>query len=240
LSGASPLLASTSAEVQDAFRNFEAAVANVEDLDFDWFAIVDLVDAASNDDLDACRKYRRQLREVAARVQAPLLVTYTCLCEGHALLIEQPVPDYRAAMVYYERAVAESRSAGDPNTEGISLRAVGMAATGLGRDDALSRCHDALAVLYENRLWQKIWQVLDSVVLALTRAERCAEAALILGHLQAHMPPCGMEEELRFRVTAAEQIHSAGDFSEALARGADMSPDEIVATALASCESSHH
>ena len=42
-----------------------------------------------------------------------------------------------------------------------------MASTGLGAPDALTRCHVALDALFEIRHWQKIWQTLESVALAL-------------------------------------------------------------------------
>jgi predicted ATPase/class 3 adenylate cyclase len=237
LSGASPLLSKTSDEVRDAFRHLEA-VANIADLDTDWFALIDLVDAAANVGPIEFHKYLRQLSEVAARVQAPLLVTYTCLYEGNALLVGQSIPDYEAATAYYQRAANAARASSDVQTEAMALRAVALTTTGLGRDDALDRCREALCALYECRLWQKIWQVLDSVVLALARTGRTEEAALILGHLGAHIPSCGMEDDLRFRATASEMIHAAGDFSNALARGAQLSAEEIVAVALASCASS--
>jgi hypothetical protein len=38
-----------------------------------------------------------------------------------------------------------------------------MASVGLGAPDALTRCHDALAALFEARYWQKAWQALESV-----------------------------------------------------------------------------
>ena len=234
LCGASPLHSQTSPENRLRFQHLEAAVAMVPDLDSNWRLLLELVDVSFIDEL-AFTKYLRQLSEVAARVRAPQLVSFSYLYEGHALLAHNSAPDYATAMQYYERALSAARATSYLDTEAVALRAVAMAATGLGRVDALARCHDALAALYEIRYWQKIWQVLDSVVLALAKADRAAEAALILGHLQAHMPPCGMEDGLGFREAASDLITAAGDFTDALTRGARLTADEVVNTAMEYC-----
>ncbi len=235
LCGSSPILSLTAPEFRLRYQHLEAAVAKVPDLDSDWRPLLDLVDASMGDE-HAFAKYQRQLSQIAARVGAPQLVIYACLYEGHALLVHTSRPDYAAAMECYERAVSAARESGHVNTEAISLRAVAMAATGLGRDDARARCHDALAALHESRYWQKIWQLLNSVVLALAKAHRPAEAALILGHLQAHMPPCGIEDTLGFRDAASDLIIASGDFSDSLSRGARLTADEIVVRALENCD----
>jgi hypothetical protein len=150
-------------------------------------------------------------------------------------MLLRSVPDHMAAAACYERALAVSRSADDVGAAASSLRALALVATDSRRADALACCRDALDALCEIRYWQKLWQVLDSVVLNLARAGRSEQAALILGHLQAHMPACGMEETLGFRVAAAESIAAAGDYTSALARGAQLDADEIVAAALDYC-----
>jgi predicted ATPase/class 3 adenylate cyclase len=235
LCGASPLRSKTSREAQNAFQHLQAAVANIPDLDVDWYPLANLVDAALGIDPTAAKAYRQRLTDVASRVKAPQLICHAALFEGHALLGDPVVPDYAAALEHYERALNESRAANDGYVEAIALRAVAMVATGLQRGDALARCHDALDALYEVRLWQKIWQVLDSVVLALARTGRTEEAALVLGHLQAHVPACGMEDILRFRSDTVALINGASDHTAALIRGAQLTADEIVAKALEYC-----
>ena len=89
--------------------------------------------------------------------------------------------------------------------------------------------------LFEIRHWQKTWQTLESVTLALARAGRTEHAAVILGHLDAHSPGFGLEHELHFRDRARELVEADGGHDAAKLRGAQMSADELVTYALAYC-----
>jgi len=92
--------------------------------------------------------------------------------------------------------------------------------------------------LYEIRYWQKTWQTLESVTLALANAGRIDYAAVVLGHLDAHSPGLGLEHALNFRDQARELIDAGGGYPAAAARGARMSPDELVTLALSYCSDS--
>ena len=121
------------------------------------------------------------------------------------------------------------------STSAIALRCLAMASTGLGAPDALARCHDALESLFEMRHWQKIWQTLESVTLALARAGRTNDAAVILGHLDAHSPGFGLEHGLQFRDKARELVEADGGHASAKRYGACLSADELVAKAIDYC-----
>jgi hypothetical protein len=175
---------------------------------------------------------------MAARVQSPRLTTYAYQYEGHACLTETP-PDFAGAIAAYERMAEVSQDTGDPQSQAIALRCHAMGSTGLGTADALVRCHDALEALFEVRYWQKIWQTLESVTLALARSGRVERAAVILGHLDNFHPPFGLEHGLHFRETARELIDADGGHAAAKLRGARMSADELVTTALQYCGDSH-
>ena len=110
-----------------------------------------------------------------------------------------------------------------------------MASTGLGAADALVRCHDALDILFEIRYWQKTWQTLESVALALANAGRTEHAAVILGHAEAHSPDFGLENSLHFRDRVRELVEADGGHTAAKQRGAQMSAEELVMNALAYC-----
>ena len=70
--------------------------------------------------------------------------------------------------------------------------------------------------LYEVRYWQKIWQTLESVTLALASSGRVEHAAVILGHLDNfHSPGFGLEHSLRFRDMARELIEADGGHAAA-------------------------
>ena len=114
-----------------------------------------------------------------------------------------------------------------------------MGSTGIGASDALARCHDALESLFELRYWQKIWQTLESVTLALASSAALERAAVIVGHLDNfHSPGFGLEHSLHFRDMARELIEADGGHAAARLRGARMSADELVTTALQYCSDS--
>jgi hypothetical protein len=168
---------------------------------------------------------------MAARVHSPRLTTFARQYEGHAYLSASP-PDFAAAITAYQRITEVDH---DRQFQAIALRCLAMASTGLGTSDALARCHAALDVLFEIRYWQKIWQTLESVTLALATAGRTDRAAVVLGHLDAHSPGLGLEHARHFRDRARELIEADGDHTEARDRGAWMSAEELVMTALAYC-----
>ena len=112
LFGASPLVSATSTAARDAFQCFQAAVANVADLDSDWWPLVNLVDAALAVEPLAFDRYRQRLSAVAARVQAPQLVTYALLYEGHAYYSTHRRPTARRRGLL-QHAVKVAAAAGD-------------------------------------------------------------------------------------------------------------------------------
>jgi predicted ATPase/class 3 adenylate cyclase len=229
--GATAVVAARSPEAVNAFRHQAAAVANSADPDRTWFGLTNLVDASMNADPTATPGLRQQLSEMAARVQCPRLTISAYQFEGHACVDESP-PDFAAAVPFYERITDLARATGDLQFQAIALRCVAMAFTGLGAPEGLARCHDALDVLYELRYWQKTWQTLESVTLALATAGRTEHAAVILGHLDAHSPGLGLEHALHFRGRARVLVEADGSHSAARLRGERMSADELVITAL--------
>ena len=122
--------------------------------------------------------------------------------DGHACLLELRRPTSPQRFTAYEHFAAIARATGDVHNLGIARRCLAIASTGLGAPDALTRCHDALEILFEIRHWPKIWQVLESTSLALATAGRTEHAAVILGHLDAHSPGFGLEHVLHFRALA--------------------------------------
>jgi hypothetical protein len=150
-------------------------------------------------------------------------------------LLQASPPDFAAAFTAYEQVAEIARATGDHHSIGIDLRCLAMAATGRDAPDALVRCHDALHQLFAVRHWQKIWQTLESVSLALARAGRTEEAAVILGCLDARSPGYGMEHGLGFRDQARQLIDADGGHEAAKRHGASMSADELVAEALDYC-----
>ena len=230
-------VASKSQEPLAAFQHQFAAVANTPDPDLHWFALINLLDASMNADPSTTLALRQRVSEIADRVRAPRLMIYSHQYAGHTCLIMTP-PDFAGANTSYARMAEIALGTGDVQSQAVALRCVAMTSTGLGAPDALARCHDALALGYEIRYWQKNMQTLESVTLALASAGRIEQAAVILGHLDAHSPGLGVEHNLRFRDRARELVEADGDHAAAKARGAMMSPDELVTAALAYCSAS--
>jgi hypothetical protein len=231
-SGASPAVIPGSPEARAAFQHQLAAVANTPDLDLNWWALVCVLDSSYQADPGVTRALRRQLSEMATRVQSPRLTMFTHQYEGYSCLGASP-PDFAAAISAYELMAEIARGTGDPQSLAIALRCIAMATTGLGAPDALALCRDALDALFEIRHWPKIWQSLESITLALAMAGRTEHAALILGHLDAHSPGFGFEHDLHFRDRARELVEADGGHHAAKLRGARMSADELVTNALA-------
>jgi predicted ATPase/class 3 adenylate cyclase len=227
-------VASKSPEALAAFRHQAAAVANTPDLDRNWLALVKLTDASLNADPAATPALRQQLDDTAARVRSPRLTTFAQQYEGHACMLASP-PDFEGAINAYERVADIAGATGDLQTLGIALRCIAMASSGLGVPEALARCHDALETLFEIRYWQKTWQTLESVTYALANGGRTEQAAVILGRLDAHSVGFGIEHELHFRDRARDLVDANGGHAAARHRGALMTPEELVATALEYC-----
>ncbi len=232
--GASPLVLQNSPASLDAFQHMQAAFAHIDDVDTDWGPLVILVDASMHADAAATHRYLQQFQAVAARVRAPTLLILSVVNEGHALLQRAVygTSDYAAVRVHYERALVMAQAASHTQFETQAMRAIALTATGSGADDALARCRDALDALYEVRYWQKLWQVLESVTLALAKCGRTADAAIVLGHLDAHMPGYGLENGLGFRDLARALILADGGHTPAIERGARLSAEELVIAAL--------
>jgi hypothetical protein len=90
--GASAANVPGSPETLAAVQHHVAAVANIPDLDVDWFALVGLVDGSAQCDPASAPALRQQLGDIAARVQCPALTMFTCQFEANACLDASP-PD---------------------------------------------------------------------------------------------------------------------------------------------------
>jgi len=128
--------------------------------------------------------------------------------------------------------LALAREVDDLEIEMLSLRCRAISATGAERPDAIESCTEALTILYEQRYWQKLWQAMESTALSLGRSGRTIEAATLLGHLDAHRVPAGMEEGLGFRTAARALVPEDAEHRAAAVDGAAMSADEIVVATL--------
>jgi predicted ATPase len=234
--GPSSLVDKHDPEVTQGYLNMRAAVAALTDPAREWPAVMNLVDTIVWLHPPSAREVLDELTALSGRIRAPRLACVVLLFEGNLRLHFDGDAAMPLVGELYTEAAAIARSAEDAQLEASALRSVAITATGLGRGDALERCHDALRLLYDMRYWQKLWQVMDSVALALVKAGRMSQAATVLGHLDAHVESFGMEHVLGFRQLAKERLDlDAGERSFAERTGAEMSPDEFVRTVLDWC-----
>ena len=94
-------------------------------------------------------------------------------------------------------------------------------------------CHEALISAYNARHWRRIWQLFESVGLALAESGQLEEAAVVVGNLEAHHPPFGIEYNLGFRTRTLDIIHNHPSTDTWMAQGAAMDRHQIVEFALA-------
>ncbi len=236
LTGASSITMAFTPDVVAAFHSQRRAVENVESLDENWTPLMYLIDGAMNAEPEATPELMRRMNEIAERVRAPSLIAFCRLMDGHELVWPPPeVTAFVKARAHYERALDVARDAADIMFETQSLRAIALAAVGSNAPDALETCREAIEMLYEIRYWQKLWQALESTTLGLAQAGLTAEAAIVLGHLDAHVIAVGLEEPLLYRDRARALIDAAGGYAEQREHGARLTRDEVVSAAIAAC-----
>lgn len=98
---------------------------------------------------------------------------------------------------------------------------------------AMPACEKALVGAYDVRYWYRIWQLFESVALALVEAGRFEAAAVVVGNLEAHHPPFGMEDDLGFRTRTLDIVRTDSHADAWMERGAAMNRCQIVEFALA-------
>ena len=210
------------------------AVERIDDLERNWLALADLVSVGMgevesprfNEDLD-------RLRRLASRVKAPALMIMTELISAHVEVLATP-PDLASAHRRYSAGLELALATSDIRSQGWASRGVATTATALQRPDALTMCHEALLALADMRYWQKVWQTLDTTIIALLDSGRTREATTILGYLETQPPNIGLENWLGFRRSAIERTNRVPEASAWMQQGSEFTRDGIVDYALAS------
>jgi hypothetical protein len=225
----------TDDDLGDARLEHLLRMAPTLDLDRDWWVLITLADQAI-DESTPHMDYVARLVEIADRVRAPMLLVEADLARSRRLLEGRP-PDLEGTLLLARRALETARRAGDLVAEGESLRTIAIAVTAMGRGDELDACHEAVAHLYPIRYWFRLWHAMESASLALASNRQLQAAATIVGHLEAHHPPYGVERWLDFRARTLQTIRSTAN-AEAevavwMAQGAAADRNHIVHLALA-------
>jgi hypothetical protein len=220
--------------VPDPFARLEAAAASL-DLDREWWVLIQLADKAYHHGPEAESFHLARLVETADRVRAPTLMAEAALSTGQSFISQRP-PNFAAALDLFTTALDTSRQSGDLVNEGECLRAIALATVGLQPDTAIETCRNALIKLHETRYWYRIWHVFESIGLSLASTGDVEAASVIVGNLEAHHPPFGIEHHLDFRKHTLELVRPHTQCEKWMARGAAMDRYQIVEYALAALE----
>ena len=217
--------------VPNPFRALELAASKL-DLDREWWVLIDLTDFAARYDPSSEAAHVDRLVTTANRIGGPLLKAQAALARGRLMITRSP-PDFVAALEIYAPARDTARDNGELVSEGDCLRAIALATVGLDPGAAIHACREALMRLYEIRYWYRIWQLFDSIALALASTNHIEAAAVVVGHLEAHHPPFGVEHLMRFRSRTLEIVRTRSEVDAWIARGAAIDRHQIVEYALA-------
>ena len=217
--------------IPDHFRTLEV-ISTKLDLDRDWMVLITLADEFLFRQPRPETDHLARLVEAAERIRAPQLMVAAALEVGKSSMLQDP-PDFAAGLLLYGPALVTARESGDLVSECDCLRAIALATVALHPDKAIQACRDALTRLFEIRFWWRTWHVFDSIGLALVSSGRTEPAAVVVGHLEAHHPPFGMEDDLGFRARTLDIVRSHKWCEEWMARGAAMDRYQIVEYALA-------
>lgn len=227
------LLASVTSEdprITDYTTQLEVVVSKI-DLDREWWILIELANIAHLHDPTSEQAHIHRVLEAADRIRTPTLIAAALTFRGHRAIDEDP-PNFAVARDCYQRALDVAHHTGDLLAEGDSLRAVAMATVGLDPGNAIEACREALICLYEGRFWHRIWQLCESVALALASTAQPEAAAVVLGHLHAHRPPFGFEYRLGYRARTVQIVGSHPEAEVWMARGAAMDRHQVVQYAL--------
>ncbi len=232
MSGANILHAPGSETSEWAFRGFCAAVEKLENPDAEWFWLLIVVDACTWSHMELADAWFDRVRRIAERVRSPSLDVWVDCFSGQLRLQRIP-PDFDGALPYYFRGLDRARQIGAVRAIATGLRSLAMISCALRESSALPRSMEALDYLLQTRHWQKAYQVLESVALALALDGHLDDAAVVLGFLDEELHEgAGMEANLGFRTQVRDLVVAAPRRVEMIERGSALSRDEIATFVL--------
>ena len=175
--------------------------------------------------------YANRLALIAERFGAPSLIASARFYQGFAKLVGLN-PDLLTAAALHSEGVRLAQLAKAPFGESQNLQGLLEAKLALEADDALLVCSSALHRIHDLRHWVYLWRVVDITAFLLAKYGRFSEAALAVGHLEAHVPGWRPEprtatkELLASAIERAEQ--SLDDQNQAVNNGVALDRDSLV------------
>lgn len=210
-------------------------IASRIDLDQEWWVVIELADHAYHGHPEAEAAHLHRLVEMSERLRIPALMSAAALEMGHLANLEDR-SDLERALAFYAKARSIARDSNDLICEGEALRGIARASVSVEPADARAACHEALLKLYDIRYWLGIWRVMESAALHLVAVEQLADAAVLLGNLEAHHSAWGAERILGFRERSLLGIRQHASAEDCMARGAAMDRHQIVEYALSALD----
>jgi predicted ATPase/DNA-binding SARP family transcriptional activator len=175
--------------------------------------------------------HAERLALIAEGFGAPSLIASARFYQGFAKLIGLE-PDLVSAAALHQEGVHLAQLAKAPFGESQNLQGLLEAKLALGADDALSVCSSALHRIHDLRHWVYLWRVVDITAFFLTKYGRFSEAALVVGHLDAHVPswrPEPRADTKALLVSATERADlSLEAHDRAIANGVALDRDSLV------------
>lgn len=223
----------------------ELAVATMVNLDREWSLLPSLVDhTATHGDPSRARELLVQLVSLAESVGTPALAVMAAIQQGNDCVVpleerhfllggdSSSEPDFAGALGHYRRGADVARTSRAWSAEAECLRGLALASVGLDPQTAAPACYDAVHKLNQLLGWEMIWKTMNSVVLVLAACGSSEGAAVLLGYLDAHCPPFGLEELRRFRDRARELMHDLPELDRWMAHGVALERRQVVDHAL--------
>ena len=214
----------------------------VLDLEREWMLPAWIVNVA--EDASVSRNVLDRLVAVSESVGAPALAVLVAIELGSdcVLSLEErsaggdgaaaSKPDFTAALSHFRRGAMLARQCRAAAVEAECLRGVALARAGLDPSTAARACHEALDKLSRLFSWTLLWKTMDSVVLVLAACGAFEPAAVILGYLDAHCLPYGLEHACGFRERTRVLLLDQRAVAGWMAHGERLEPQQVVDLAL--------
>lgn len=144
---------------------------------------------------------------------------------GLASLVDD---DARTALAWFREA--RDAAGGLRGLESEALQGIARATAQLGGERAEAAFLEALTALRQDRNWMYTWVVLDALTTYWATHERADDAAVLLGHLEAHVPPSSVDAASRRR--AVEVVGADPRLAVLRQRGATMRANDVLQFAI--------
>jgi predicted ATPase/class 3 adenylate cyclase len=132
--------------------------------------------------------FERRVDELGVATEAlgsPTGIALYSYLRGYTLQLRDP-PDTTGALTWYRRSVELARRTGAPGYVGASQVWLLIGTCGLDTSEADEMARETIANLYDTRYGAGLWPSLGYTASRLLRRGRTEEAAVLIGHLEAH------------------------------------------------------